>query len=146
MDSEGDSRRQRAGLHVEEVSPIMPGRRRSYLLPESIRCGLPANVAAALDSRVRRNILRALHGDEGEPRKLTLRELEADELVERASLDIWPEVVILTTQKLVAADDPDAGEPRLESLVAADKRVMATLTALEAWDGLEPAQAPLAVG
>lgn len=74
-------------LRMSLVSPVLPGRPSFDQLPEKIRCGLPPNVAVALDSRAGRNILRALHGG-GVPAKLTVGELEADQRIEASAVDV----------------------------------------------------------
>ena len=122
-------------LRISPVPPVLPGRPSLDQLPESIRCALPPNVAVALDSRARRNILRALHGG-GAPIKLTVGELEADQRIEASASDVRAQTVVLAKQEVVTvegADDIDA-EPRYASAVATDRLVVATLTVLETWD------------
>jgi len=96
---------------------------------------LPSNVAVALGSRARRNILRALHGGET-PKKLTVGELETDQRIAASAVDVRAQALALAEQEVVTvegADDVDA-EPRYTSAVATDRLVVATLTVLEAWD------------
>src|SRR4051794_13725896 len=122
-------------LRMSPVSPVLPGRPHLDQLPDSIRCALPPNVALALDSRARRNILRALHGG-GVPIKLTVGELEADQRIEASTFDVRAQTVALAQQEVVTvegADDVDT-EPRYASVVATDRLVVATLTVLETWD------------
>lgn len=131
------SNSQSKGLAISETRPVLPAQPKFDRLPECVRCGLPPQIAAALDKRSRRNILRAFHRSET-PNKLSIRELEADERVETSAHDAWQQLAILTDQGLVIlvreTDPTRDAEPRYTSAVAEDRIVLAVLTALEAWD------------
>lgn len=133
----GASNSQSRGLAISETRPALSAQPKFDTLPECVRCGLSPQIAAALDKRSRRNILRAFHRSET-PAKLSIRELEADERVETSAHDVWQQLAILTDQGLVTlVPDEDASrdaEPRYSSAVSADRMVVAVLTALEAWD------------
>lgn len=133
----GASEYQNRGLAISEARPVRPAQPKFDTLPECVRCGLPPQIAAVLDMRSRRNILRAFHRADT-PDKLTIRELEADQRVATSAFDVWQQLAILTDRGLVVlvagADVSRDAEPRYTSAVSEDHMVVAVLTALEAWD------------
>lgn len=137
-----DEGRPSKGMAISGTPSMLPGQPKFDRLPDCVRCGLPLQIAAALDNRKRRNILRAFHRG-GLPMKLTITQLEADERVDASAYDIWQQVAILTERGLVTLVEDEGGsrdtEPQYASAVAADRSIVAVLTALEAWDELKAA-------